>query len=138
MIKLKKRLFALLLAVAVMFSFTVTFAEDDWDDEDFGDEEFEEEEFEEEEGKADFKTIAGYDTGEKYTSWDFIYQLPEGEDGAVVISYTGTSAEMNPAKHDQAYRQHGVLPVRQPETGDDPGRRDQYRYLLLRRGPDAC
>ena len=48
MIKLKKRLFALLLAVAVMFSFTVTFAEDDWDDEDFGDEEFEEEEFEEE------------------------------------------------------------------------------------------
>lgn len=93
-IKLKKRLFVLLLAVAVMFSFPVTFADDDWGDEDFGDEEFEEEEFEEEEGKADFKTIAGYDTGEKYTSGDFIYQLPEGEDGAVVISYTGTSAEM--------------------------------------------
>ena len=42
-IKLKKRLLALLLAVTVLFSFTVTFA-DDWDDEDFGDEEFEDEE----------------------------------------------------------------------------------------------
>lgn len=94
MIKLKKHLLALLLAVAVLFSFAVTYA-DDWDDEDFGDDEFEdEEEFEEEEGQVDFKTIAGYDTGEKYTSGDFIYQLPEGGEGAVVISYTGTSPEM--------------------------------------------
>ena len=93
-IKLKRRLLALLLSVAVLFSFAVTFA-DEWDDdEDFGDEEFEDEEFEEEEGKVDFKTIAGYDTGEKYTSGDFIYQLPDGGEGAVVISYTGTSSEM--------------------------------------------
>ena len=93
-IKLKKRLLALLLAAAVLFSFAVTFA-DEWDDEDFGDDEFEdEEEFEEEEGKVDFKSIAGYDTGEKYTSGDFIYQLPADAEGAVVISYTGTSHEM--------------------------------------------
>ena len=92
-IRLKKRLFALLLAAAVFFSFTVTFA-DDWDDEDFSDEEFEDDEFEEEEAKVDFRTIAGYDTGEKYISGDFVYQLPDGSEGAVVISYTGTSAEM--------------------------------------------
>ena len=92
-IKLKKRLLALLIAAAVLFSYAVAFA-DEWDDEDFGDEEFEDEEFEEEESKTDFKTIAGYDTGEKFTSGDFIYQLPEGEEGAVVISYTGTSTEM--------------------------------------------
>ena len=93
-----KRFFALLLAAALVFSFAVTFA-DDWDDEnfgdeDFGDDEFEEEEFEEEEGRSDFRTIAGYDTGEKYSSGDFIYQLPEDEEGAVIISYTGTASEM--------------------------------------------
>ena len=93
-IKLKKRLLALLLAASVLFSFAVTFA-DEWDDdEDFGDEEFEDEEFEEEEGGTDFRTIAGYDTGEKYPSGDFIYQLPDGGEGAVIISYTGTSSEM--------------------------------------------
>lgn len=81
----------MLLALAVLFSFTVTFA-DEWDDEDF--EEFDDEEFEEESGTVDFKSIAGYDTGDKYTSGDFIYQLPDGGEGAVIISYTGTAAEM--------------------------------------------
>ena len=85
---------ALFLAAAVLFSFTIAFA-DEWDDdEDFGDEEFEDDEFEEEEAKTDFRTIAGYDTGEKFTAGDFIYQLPDDGEGAVVISYTGTSAEM--------------------------------------------
>ena len=92
--KLNRRLLSLILALAVFFSFAVAFA-DEWDDdEDFGDDEFEDEDFEEEEGKVDFKTIAGYDTGEKYVSGDFIYQLPDDVDGAVVISYTGLSAEM--------------------------------------------
>jgi len=93
-IKLKKRLLALLLAAAVLFSFVIASA-DEWDDEDFGDDEFEEEEeFEEEDSKPDFMNVSGYDTGEKYTSGDFIYQLPDGVDGAVVISYIGTSPEM--------------------------------------------
>ena len=54
-IKLKKRILAFLLALAVLFCGAVTFAEDeDWDDdEDFGDEELTDDEFEEEEGKTD-------------------------------------------------------------------------------------
>ena len=125
-VKLKKRLLALLVAASVLFSFAVAFA-DEWDDEDFWDDEFEdEEEFEEEEGKTDFRTIAGYDTGEKYTSGDFIYQLPDGGDGAVVISYTGTSPEMvipdtlddHPvvAIGDQAFNFLGIETATLPDT----------------------
>ena len=57
-IKLKKRLLALLLAAAVLFSFAIASA-DEWDDEDFGDDEFEEEEeFEEEDSKPDFMNVS--------------------------------------------------------------------------------
>ena len=133
---------ALFLAAAVLFSFTIAFA-DEWDDdEDFGDEEFEDDEFEEEEAKTDFRTIAGYDTGEKFTAGDFIYQLPDGVEGAVVISYTGTSAEMvipemlddHPvvAIGDQAFNFLAI------ETGHASGRGDEYRHLLFRRGSGAC
>ena len=92
MIKLKKRILALMLALSVLFCTVITYAEDP-DDEDFGDEELTDEDipFEEEEGKADFKTIAGYDTGEKYVCGDFTYQLMEDGQSAVVISYSGTS-----------------------------------------------
>lgn len=94
-IQLKKRILALLLALTVLFCGAVTFAEDDdWEDEDWGDEEFEDEEFEEEEGKTDFRTIAGYDTGEKFACGDFSYQLAEDGKSAVVISYTGTSGDV--------------------------------------------
>ena len=95
-VELKKRILAFLLALSVLFCFTVTFAEDDdFGDEDFGDDELEEEtEFEEEENKVDFRTIAGYDTGEKYSCGDFTYQLAEDGESAVVISYTGTSGDV--------------------------------------------
>ena len=92
-IRLKKRLFALLLAVSVFFSFAVAFA-DEWDEGDFGDDELTDDEFEEEESGIDFRTIAGYETGEKYTSGDFIYQLPDDGEEAVIISYTGASTDM--------------------------------------------
>lgn len=95
MILLKKRILALLLAAAFLFTGAVTFAEDDWeDDEDFGDEEFLDEEFEEEEGKVDFRTIAGYDVGEKYVCGDFTYMLQEEGEGAVVVSYSGTARDV--------------------------------------------
>jgi len=94
-IKLKKRILAFLTALAVLFCGAVILAEEDFEDEDFGDDELtDEEEFEEEEEKVDFRTIAGYDTGEIYTCGDFSYQLTEDGEGAVVISYTGTSGDV--------------------------------------------
>lgn len=87
---------ALFLALSVFFCGLAAFAED-WDDDDWDDDdEFidDEEEFEEEEGAVDFRTIAGYDTGEKFTCGDFLYQLTEDGEGAVVISYTGTSGDV--------------------------------------------
>ena len=118
-IKLKKRILAFLLALAVLFCGAVTFAEDeDWDDdEDFGDEELTDDEFEEEEGKTDFRTIAGYDTGEKYVCGDFTYQLMEDGQSAVVISYSDTSgAVVIPGEMDG----HPVLAVGEHMFQDNP------------------
>ncbi len=142
-VKLKKRLLALLLAAAVLFGFTFASA-DEWDDdEDFGDEEFfDEDGFDEEEGGTDFKTIAGYDTGEKYSSGDFIYQLPDDGEGAVIISYTGTSAEMvipdtlddHPviAIGDQAFNFLTIETVTLPDTIRSIGNMAFYQCASLR------
>lgn len=96
MIKLKKRIFALLLALSVLFSAAVTLADDPEDDDEFFDDGFDDEEatFEEDEQTVDFRTIAGYDTGEKYVSGDFVYQLTEDSQGAVIVSYTGTAPDV--------------------------------------------
>ena len=94
MIKLKKRILALMLALSVLFCTVIAYAEDP-DDEDFGDDELTDEDipFEEEEGKVDFKTIAGYDT-EKLVCGDFVYQKTDDGAGAVIVSYSGTAGDV--------------------------------------------
>ena len=89
-----KRLTALLLAFAVLFCCALTSrAEDFDDDEDFEFEEFDDdEEFEDDE--TDFRTIAGYDTGEKHVFGDFVYQLEEDGEGAVITNYSGTAGDV--------------------------------------------
>ncbi len=96
---MKKRFLALLLALAVLFMGSAALADEwddeDWDDEDWGDEEFEdEEEFEDDDGAVDFKTIAGYDSGEKYVCGDFVYQLYEDGQNAYTVSYNGSAKDV--------------------------------------------
>ena len=92
---MKKRLLALFLVLAVLFTAALTFADDFYDDEDFGDDEFEEEtEFEEEDGQVDFRTVAGYDTGEKFVCGDFVYQLNSDDNTAYTVSYNGVGTDI--------------------------------------------
>ena len=92
-----KRIIAVLLSLCILFVAVLSFADDFadvMDDEDFGDEELDDEDFESEEDTKDFRTIAGYDTGEKFVCGDFVYQKTEDGQGAVLINYKGTSNDV--------------------------------------------
>ena len=92
-----KRILAILLSLCILFCTVLTFADewdDDWGDDDFGDEELDDEDFESESDTKDFRTIAGYDTGEKYTYEQFTYQLTQDGKNAVMIGYSGDSADV--------------------------------------------
>ena len=82
----------ILLALSVLFSaipaLADEFYEDDWEDGGF------ESDFEEEEGKSNFLTIAGYDTGEKFVCGDYVYQMTEDGEGALLTNYSGTSGDV--------------------------------------------
>ena len=93
-----KRIFAVLLALCVLFSAVICFADDiddeDWDDdEDFGDVELDDGGYEEEEQKVDFKTVSTY--GIKTLEMDdFSYKLNDEGTGAVLTSYKGEATEV--------------------------------------------
>ena len=90
---MKRRFAALLLALCVLFRFAAVLA-DDTDDEDF---EFDDEEFEtfdEEEEEVDFRTIAGFETPDKYSCGDFSYMLSEDSQEATLISYVGSTPDV--------------------------------------------
>ena len=92
-----RRILVILLALCVMLCavFSTAFGsedEDDWDT--WDDEEEFDDEFSEEEEKVDFRTIAGFDTGEKFDFGPYQYQLSEDGQFAVVISYTGDETEV--------------------------------------------
>lgn len=86
-----RRIFAFLVALAVLFCTMAAFAEDDddEDDEDWMDDEDEEllEDFDEEENKVDFRTM-GYDV-ETFDDGDFCFRLTDDKKSAILISYTG-------------------------------------------------
>lgn len=95
---MKKRLLALLLAMAVLFAMPAAFAEDDedWDDEDWGDDEFEEfdDGAESEEEEVDFRNIAGYpQSSQKINCGDFSY-LPNADGTASLCGYIGTGVDV--------------------------------------------
>lgn len=98
-----KRILAILLALCILFSAMLACADDtdndNWDDDEFGDDEFgddelDEDDFETETDSKDFRTIAGYDTGEKFVCGDFVYQKTEDGEGAILTNYSGTSEEV--------------------------------------------
>ena len=94
---MKKRVIVILLALCVLFSCVLAFADewdDDWDDDEFSDEELEDDEFESEGDSKDFRTIAGYDTGEQYKFEQFTYQLTSDGKSAVMVGYTGDDADV--------------------------------------------
>ena len=88
---MKRRITAILIALSFLFCSLPAMSSDMDDDEDF---EFEDEESGYEEKEDNFKTIAGYDTGEKIVVGDFTYQaLTEGNDYKL-IGYTGASKDV--------------------------------------------
>ncbi len=92
-----RRLFAVMLAMCVLFSAVFAFAEEDddfGDDENFGDEELNEDGFESESDNADFRTIAGYDTGEIFEFEQFTYQLTPDGQSAVMIGYSSDEPDV--------------------------------------------
>ena len=90
-----RRIFAILLALCLLFSAVLSFA-DEFDDEDWDDDEFLEDDdsgFEEEEDKVDFRTIGGYGI-ETVAVGDFNFRTLEDGSGLVVTSYTGTEPDV--------------------------------------------
>ena len=91
-----KRIIAALLALIVLLCSLSAFSEEDeWEDddcEDFTDEEIEDE-FEEEEDHVDFLTISGYNIN-TFESNGFRYQKTEDGQGAILVSYYGTDADV--------------------------------------------
>ncbi len=91
---MKKRILLILLALCVFLCAVPTYADewddddDDWLDDDPGGT------FEEEAGTSDFKTIAGYDTGEKFVCGDYVYQMTDDGEGALLTNYSGTSGDV--------------------------------------------
>lgn len=93
-----RRIFAILLALCVLFSVMFTYAEED---EDFGDDELtddslEDEELDdssEEEEKIDFRTIGGYDIPTE-TFGDFTVRWNEDGTGAILTGYGGTDKDL--------------------------------------------
>lgn len=92
---MKKRIYAILLALCMIFSAVLCFA-DEFDDEDFDDDEDMEsfdEGYEEEETKDDFKTVSTYNM-KTINMKDFVYKLTDDGKGAILTSYTGESADI--------------------------------------------
>ena len=91
-----RRIFAVLLALCVLFSAVLCFA-DEWDDdEDWDDDdEFEsfDEEYEQEEQKQAFNALSTYNI-ETITLDDFSYKLNDEGTGAILTSYVGEDAEV--------------------------------------------
>ena len=94
-----RRIISILLALCMLFSAVLCFADeiydddDDWgDDDDTGDVEFDDG-YEEEEQKVDFKTVSTY--GIKTLDMDdFSYKLTDDGTGAVLTSYKGEASEV--------------------------------------------
>ena len=42
----------------------------------------------------DFRTVAGYDTGEKFVCGDFVYQLNSDDNTAYTVSYNGVGTDI--------------------------------------------
>ena len=87
-----RRILMILLALCILFScisaFADEFYEDDWEEDEF------ESDFEEEESRSNFMTIAGYDMGEKFVCGDYVYQMTEDGEGALLTNYSGTSGDV--------------------------------------------
>lgn len=91
-----RRIFAILLALCVLFSTVICCAEDfedDWDDEDWDDEDFEEEGYETEEVLEGFNAIASYGI-EKFKVGDFEFTTTGDGTGAVLTSYKGSEPDV--------------------------------------------
>lgn len=91
-----RRIFAILLALCVLFSAVLCFADDaeddDWEDDD-SDMEMFDDEYEEEEQKNDFKSVSSYNI-ETIALDDFSYKLNDDGTGAILTSYVGEDAEV--------------------------------------------
>ena len=91
---MEKRILAILLALCVMFSAVLCFADDFDDDDDMDDmESFDDSGYEEEETKDDFKTVSTYNI-KTINMKDFVYKLTDDGTGAILTSYTGESADI--------------------------------------------
>lgn len=92
-----KRSIAVLLSLCLLFFIFLSTADEwddeDWDDEDYSDDEYEEG-FEEEEDRVDFRTLSGYNI-QTFECDGFRYQLTEDGEGAILVSYYGTDAEVD-------------------------------------------
>jgi len=93
---MKRRILSVLISLCLLFCASLTFAEDpddeDWGDEDWGDEELDEG-FDEEEEDVDFRTMGGYDI-ETFENNGFRFELTDDGEGAILVSYYGTEAEV--------------------------------------------
>ena len=91
-----RRIITILLALCMVFSAVLCFADemdddDDWDDDD--DFESFDEEYEEEEQKADFKSVSTYNM-KTIVMKDFVYKLTDDGKGAILTSYTGEEGDV--------------------------------------------
>ena len=90
---MKKRILLILLALCVFLCAVPTYA-DEWDDDDDWLDDDHGSAFEEEAGTSDFRTIAGYDMGERFVCGDYVYQMTEDGEGALLTNYSGTSGDV--------------------------------------------
>lgn len=91
-----KRILAILLALCVLFSAALCFAEDPYDeDEKDGDaaEDMQNSGFEEEDQKIDFKSVSTYNIKTSVMK-DFVYKLTDDGKAAILTSYTGDDRDV--------------------------------------------
>jgi hypothetical protein len=93
-----KRILSILLALSMLFSAVLCFAEDlDDDDYDFDDdddmESFDDSGYEEEDVKADFKSVSTYNIT-TYREKDFMYKKSDDGQFAILTSYVGEEADI--------------------------------------------
>lgn len=92
-----RRIIAILLALCMLFSAVLCFADefdddDDWDDDD-DDMETLDEGFEEDEQKEDFKSVSTYNM-KTIQMKDFVYKLSDDGQSAILTSYTGEDGDV--------------------------------------------
>lgn len=90
-----KRILAILLALCIVFSAVLCFADEFDDDDDFDDdfESLDDSGYEEEEQKEDFKTVSTYNM-KTINMKDFVYKLTDDGTGAILTSYTGENPDI--------------------------------------------